>query len=489
VARQRRLTGVLVTRHANEAGAEATPNLSLHRVSLRFRDAATERRFQADHLQQALLSLRTSLLGAAVTYGSFGLLDVYMIPDASDIAAWIRYGLVCPMLLGVMLLSYSTWFPRVAQVALSATMLVCGLGIVAMIAVAGEPGRSVYYAGLMLVVIIGSSIVPIGWMAVCSVSLTVLAAYQVVATRVSPVPHLMLINNDFFLFAAVAAGIGASYLQELKIRRIFIRDEGLRLARQQSDFLRAEAEEASRAKSEFLAVMSHELRTPLNAILGFSEIMRMRLFGPIGSERYASYADDIHKSAQHLLGIISDILDFSKAEVGTLSLHEEPVAILGALDQCLHLLHGRAAELGLRLSLEAPTAACPTVHGDERLMKQAFLNVLGNAIKFTPSGGVVKAHLECPADGRAVLHFTDTGIGIAAADLPRVVEPFVQLESAFSRKHGGAGLGLPLVKKIMELHEGGLDIESTPGAGTTVTLWFPAKRVSFPVNQAQAGAA
>jgi signal transduction histidine kinase len=298
----------------------------------------------------------------------------------------------------------------------------------------------------------------------------------------------ILINNDFFLSAAVAAGIGASYLQELKIRRIFVRDEGLRLARRQADTLRAKAEEASRAKSEFLAVMSHELRTPLNAILGFSEVMKMRMVGPIGSVIYVAYASDIHQSAEHLLSIITDILDFSKAEVGTLSLHEGPVAILEILDQCLHLLRGRAAERGLRLSLDAPRLR-PTVYGDERLIKQVFLNVLGNAVKFTPEGGAVSVGLETAADRRLLVHVADTGIGIAEADLARVLEPFVQLESAFSRTHGGAGLGLPLVKKIMDLHNGGLTISSTPGAGTTVTLWFPAERASSGPRQTEAGAA
>lgn len=461
---------------AGQSSGGAGWGLSLHPVTLRFRDAAVERRFTADHVLQVLPALRISLLGAAVTYASFAILDRYLIPEASGIAAWIRFAIVCPMLLGIVLLSYFQWFPRRAQLALSVAMLICGLGIVAMISVAGEPGRSTYYAGLILVEIIGSSVVPIGWISLAVVSLAIVAAYQLV-DQISPIPTRILVSNDFFLLAAVAAGIGASYLQELKIRRIFVRDEGLRLARQQSDVLRTKAEEASRAKSEFLAVMSHELRTPLNAILGFSEVMKLRIFGPIGSERYASYAEDIHKSAQHLLSIISDILDFSKAEVGALALREGPVSVLGALDECLHLLRGRAAEQGLRLSLDAPSRTGPTLYGDERLMRQAFLNVLGNALKFTPSGGTVRVWLELAADRRLIIRFADTGIGIAEADLPRVLEPFVQLESAFSRSNGGAGLGLPLVKKILDLHQGGMAIDSTLGAGTTVTLWFPAARV------------
>jgi two-component system, cell cycle sensor histidine kinase PleC len=454
----------------------------LNPVSLRFRDAHVERRFNADHLLQALPTLRVSLLGATATYASFGILDRYIIPEASGIAAWVRYGVVCPMLLSIVLLSYATWFPRIAQLVLSTAMLVCGLGIIAMISVAGEPGRSTYYAGLILVLIIGSSIVPIGWIAVSTVSLLIGFVYQLTVDNLSPIASNILLNNDFFLFAAVSAAIGASYLQELKVRRIFIRDEGLRSARLQSDVLRSKAEEASRAKSEFLAVMSHELRTPLNAILGFSEIMKMRIFGPMGSERYAVYAEDIHNSAQHLLSIISDILDFSRAEVGALSLREEEVAIVDVLDECLRLLRGKAVDHGIRLSLEAPSGAGPIVCGDERLIKQAFLNVLGNALKFTPAGGAVRVCVEVAGE-RLVVRIVDTGIGIAEADLPRIFEPFVQLENAFSRKNGGAGLGLPLVKKIVDLHNGGLSIDSTLGAGTTVNMWFPAERMLTAAQQ------
>jgi two-component system, cell cycle sensor histidine kinase PleC len=455
---------------------------SLNPVSLRFRDAHVERRFNADHLLEALPTLRVSLLGATATYASFGILDHYIIPEASGIAAWVRYGVVCPMLLSVVLLSYATWFPRIAQLVLSTAMLVCGLGIIAMISVASEPGRSTYYAGLILVLIIGSSIVPIGWIAVSAVSLLIGFIYQLTVDNLSPIPPNILLNNDFFLFAAVSAAIGASYLQELKVRRIFIRDEGLRSARLQSDVLRSKAEEASRAKSEFLAVMSHELRTPLNAILGFTEIMKMRIFGPLGSERYGVYAEDIHTSARHLLSIISDILDFSRAEVGALSLREEEVAIVGVLDECFRLLRGKAFDQGIRLSLDAPSGEGPIVRADERLIKQAFLNVLGNALKFTPSGGAVRASIEVARE-RLLVRIVDTGLGIAEADLPRIFEPFVQLENAFSRKNGGAGLGLPLVKKIVDLHNGGLSVDSTLGAGTSVTMWFPAERMLTAARQ------
>ena len=449
----------------------------LNPITLRFNDPAAERRFNLSYLVHELPILRASLIGAALTYAGFGLLDFSIIPEAQVIAAWIRYAIVCPVLLGIVVLTYTKFFHRAAQWILAAGMLASGLGIVAMTACAGPPGNSIYYAGLILVIIIGSSIVPIRWVAVMTVSSLIFGAYQLVAFRINPIAARMLLNNDFFLSAAAVAGIGASYLQELKARRIFVRDEGLRIATKQSDELRAKAEAASKAKSEFLAVMSHELRTPLNAILGFTEVMKLRLFGAIGSDRYGSYIEDIHQSAKHLLTIVTDILDLSKAEVGKLTLEESETDIIAIIDECLRLLREWAAEAGVRMSLDASQAEAPLIHGDGRLVKQVFLNVLGNAIKFTPAGGSVSVTQQIGADGNLRVAFRDTGIGIAAADIATVLEPFVQVESAFARKHGGAGLGLPLVKKIMELHGGSISLDSTLGAGTTVTLMFPARRV------------
>ena len=235
-----------------------------------------------------------------------------------------------------------------------------------------------------------------------------------------------------------------------------------------------QAEAANHAKSEFLANMSHELRTPLNAIIGFSEILAMQIFGPLGSERYRSYVEDIHESGNHLLGIINGILDLSKAEAGKLILDETEVDLAEVLRQSGRMFRTKAAERGIKLIFDLPEAL-PGILADSRLVSQVVINLISNAIKFT-NQGTVAVRLGREAEGACFIRVRDTGVGIAKENIAKVVEPFVQVESAFSRGHEGTGLGLPFVKKIMELHGGRLNIESELGEGTTVTVYFPAER-------------
>ncbi|HLB79634.1 MAG TPA: HAMP domain-containing sensor histidine kinase, partial [Dongiaceae bacterium] len=236
------------------------------------------------------------------------------------------------------------------------------------------------------------------------------------------------------------------------------------------------AEQASRAKSDFLANMSHELRTPLNAILGFSETIAGELFGPIGQPRYTSYARDIHASGTHLLAIINDILDLSKIEAGKYEIRPEPVEVAALVDECLKIVAGQAAERGVALSAKVDPAL-PPLHLDKRAAKQILLDLLSNALKFTPADGAVTVVVERLADGGAALRVSDTGIGIAADDIPRILTPFVQVESAMTRQHAGTGLGLPIAKALAEMHGGKLSIESTPGHGTIVSVRFGPSRV------------
>ena len=231
------------------------------------------------------------------------------------------------------------------------------------------------------------------------------------------------------------------------------------------------AELANRAKSEFLANMSHELRTPLNAILGFAEILKDELIGPVGNERYAEYAGDIHESGTHLLAIINDILDLSKVESGRLEAHLTWVNPLPAMQMCETLVQQRAYEAGLKLSHRLDPAI--RLEADERLIKQICLNLLSNAIKFTEPGGQVELGLEGRVDGSAVLVVEDTGIGMTPEEIKIAKRPFGQVDSSLSRRHQGSGLGLPLVAAFAEKMNASMSIVSRKGVGTCVSVIFP----------------
>jgi signal transduction histidine kinase len=238
---------------------------------------------------------------------------------------------------------------------------------------------------------------------------------------------------------------------------------------------RLAAEESSRVKSQFMANMSHELRTPLNAIIGFSEVIRDALVGPVAA-RYKDYARDIHSSGRHLLGLINDVLDLSKVELGRLELHEEPLELGKIVHDCQRLMADRARASNLELGIDLP-ADLPLLLGDELRLRQIVLNLLSNAIKFTPAGGRITLSGGISPAGGIALAVTDTGIGMKPEEIPIALEPFRQIDSALNRRYGGTGLGLPLARTLAELHEGILDISSALGQGTTVTVTLPAARV------------
>lgn len=230
------------------------------------------------------------------------------------------------------------------------------------------------------------------------------------------------------------------------------------------------AEAASQSKSEFLANMSHELRTPLNAINGFSEIMAGEMFGPLGDHRYRGYAQDIHNSGKHLLSLINDILDMAKIEAGKLTLHYERADLSALGQEVLRLMRGRADEAGLALTIDAPEVLDAEI--DLRGMKQVLLNLISNAIKFTPQAGRVELSMRplVQRPGYVRIAVSDTGIGIAAEDIGRLAQPFVQVENQHAKTTQGTGLGLALTKSLIEMHGASMTIDSEQGRGTTV--WF-----------------
>ncbi|MEE8188575.1 MAG: ATP-binding protein [Kiloniellales bacterium] len=250
------------------------------------------------------------------------------------------------------------------------------------------------------------------------------------------------------------------------------------LKRREQALLRAKevAETASRTKGEFLANMSHELRTPLNAIIGFSDIMSSEMLGPLENEQYKGYTGDIANSARHLLVLINDILDAAKIEAGQMSLAEETVDPAALIESVERLTVTRAEQAGLSLTTHLDSDGV-SLYADKVKLSQVLINLVSNALKFTPEGGRVELRAFLADDGAFVFEVMDTGIGIAPEDLPKAMAPFGQVDSALNRKFEGTGLGLPLAKSLTELHGGRFEIRSQPGEGTRVSLRLPAMRV------------
>lgn len=247
-------------------------------------------------------------------------------------------------------------------------------------------------------------------------------------------------------------------------------------ARRDAEQAKNAAEAATRAKSQFLANMSHELRTPLNAIIGFSEILKVGLYGPLGHPRYSEYAGDVHQSGQHLLSIINDILDMAKIEAGRTELREAETPVTEITAAALRIVSEQARLAGLTLVNDLERCDLRLL-ADARAVKQMLLNLLANAIKFTRPGGSIRVGGRVEPDGALRLLVTDTGIGIAPDDLQRVLKPFSEVDNALTRAHAGTGLGLSLVKALIEMHGGTLVLDSELNVGTTASLRFPGHRV------------
>ena len=233
------------------------------------------------------------------------------------------------------------------------------------------------------------------------------------------------------------------------------------------------ADAANKSKNKFLSTMSHELRSPLNVIIGFSELLKKGNFGP-REEQYREYINSILNSGVHLLRLVNDILDISKFDAGHLELNEEVVDLGECVTACVRLAEPEAEKAGVRMTV-AVESGLPKLRGDAKRIRQILINLLSNAIRFTPKGG--EARLSAYRQGEALaVSVADTGIGMAAHEIPRALERFGQVDTELSRRYEGAGLGLPLAQHLVELHGGSLRIESEPGIGTIVTVLFPATR-------------
>ena len=238
------------------------------------------------------------------------------------------------------------------------------------------------------------------------------------------------------------------------------------------------SERASAAKSQFLAVMSHELRTPINSIVGFSELLAQDRDGGLAPATRKEFATTIMESARHLQLLINDLLDATRMERGTLTLNEQPTDAAEIVEIAIKLSHDQAKTADV--SIVARLVDDVTLTGDVTRLKQVIINLLVNAIKFSPPKGIINVEMLRTQGGGLDVAIKDAGIGIAPQDLDRVFDPFVQVESGLARRYGGVGLGLPIARRIARLHDGDVVLDSTPGAGTIARLVLPPKRVAWP---------
>jgi two-component system cell cycle sensor histidine kinase PleC len=251
-----------------------------------------------------------------------------------------------------------------------------------------------------------------------------------------------------------------------------------------SDEARHRAEAANKAKSRFLATMSHELRTPLNAIMGFSEVMHSEILGPLNNDTYREYALNIHDSGSHLLNLINEILDLSRIEAGRYELHEETLRLADIAEDCMRLLKLRAEGKGLQL-IEEFDDNLAQVWADPRAIRQVCLNLLSNALKFTPKGGRITTIIQATPDGGQLLCVRDTGPGIPKEEIPKVLQAFGQGSLAHQTAEGGTGLGLPIVQNLVELHGGSFDLRSELRKGTEAIITLPPQRVLATIQPLQ----
>ncbi len=370
--------------------------------------------------------------------------------------------------------------------------LVCGLvwAGFALIGLNATEGSSHVFVFAFLIVVLAIR------MTFASIVMPVLYAGTIPMT-IAVVARLALQSDPFYwalasmavgvhiYFFFIAKGLRATTLSMLEFRAqkdSLIAD----LAEQSSiaDEARKRAEAANVAKSRFLATMSHELRTPLNAILGFSEVMKCELLGPLENESYKEYAGNIHDSGRHLLHLINEILDLSRIEAGRYELHEEPVRLADVAEDCQRLLKLRAESKGLQIVLEIEDDL-PPLWCDERAMRQVLLNLMSNAIKFTPKGGFVYLTVVTTADGGQAMSVRDTGPGIPKDEIPKVLQAFGQGSLAHQTAEGGTGLGLSIVKNLVELHGGTFELLSELRKGTEGIIVLPPTRVMHAVPPLQ----
>jgi two-component system cell cycle sensor histidine kinase PleC len=476
------------------------------------RDSAPQGRSR--NTQRAVLDARQRLTSSSGTRASYdyALLHEYAKARLSGIIA-------TPLLIAILSLAVGLFVPQVAAIIWGSIVVVAHFGVVIVCQQFESADPAKFDAQKWTATfIVAETAYGVAWSVVALLTLTtsgpeimvmlfamllVGMAVNAISTRTLPAATLfstlpatctvalnLVVYGGWLYWALAALAVGAQIFFYFLARRLH-REEIKALehqaekdalifelgeAKSTSDEARRQAEQANIAKSRFLATMSHELRTPLNAIIGFSEVMRSELLGSHSNPQYKDYANDIHASGEHLLNLINELLDLSRIEAGKYELHEEAVSLVDIGDDCRRMLGIRAKSKSIDLICDFDMGL-PRIWGDERAIRQVALNLLTNAIKFTPQSGKVLFSIQRSVDGGQIISVRDNGPGIPEDEIEIVLSSFGQGSLAQKTAEQGAGLGLPIVQKIMELHQGRFDLFSKPRFGTEAIATFPRARV------------
>jgi len=447
---------------------------TIHPLWLRFADSTLERRYQVHQERQAARHSRLLIITAVLAFASYGIVEYLLLAEQAWLVFAIRYGLALPLVLLTLSRTLAHDRQRLRAESRMASLAVVHLCNLALFVLVPFPENDIYlfFVALLVVYTEGLSLVPVRRTALLGGG-AVMIYMLALALMPGPTP-LEAGLRVMALLALFAVSVGNHFNQELATRRDFRRRRLLEEQTRRAGELAEAATAANSAKSRFLAMMSHELRTPLNAIIGFSEIIKSEMFGPVGDNRYCEYAGDIDQSGRHLLAIINDLLDLSKAEAEHLQLLEQHIDMHDTPQAALAMVRNTEAGADKHFIVDV-AADLPHLWADGQRVQQMLLNLLSNACKFTDADGEIRVYGRLDNGGIEV-GVADSGIGIAAEDIERVLSPFVQVDSLYSRRYEGTGLGLPLVKALIELHGGRLQVESEVGAGTDVRLIFPPYR-------------
>jgi two-component system cell cycle sensor histidine kinase PleC len=446
-----------------------------------------ERSFEAELLRQfAAKAAGASCIILMVLTLAVSLAASFWLPPSS-IAVWGTLGLSSAVLLFLLARrALRTWE---TETDLGRRTLVIGMAIVAaiwaglvlMIPAVADPAAKVFVVAALMfygtVVVMSAYTVPMAVHVALGPLAVALCTFLWFDRDMGTLTIAVvgIVGQAFFLFLANRLYSQAVATLEFRAEKDILIAE-LETATINSEDARRKAEDSNLAKSKFLATMSHELRTPLNAILGFSEVMKNEVFGPHASPSYREYASDIHSSGQHLLNLINEILDLSRIEAGRYELKEEAVNLAHVADECLHMLSLRARGKSQTIR-QAVEPDLPKIWADERAMRQIILNILSNAVKFTPQGGDITLKVGWTANGGQYVSVTDNGPGIPENELNTVLSSFGRGSQAIKTAEEGSGLGLPIVKGLVDLHGGVFTLKSKIRVGTEVMFTIPAARV------------